>query len=296
VAELAHRHVKVILSGDGADEVLAGYPTYKADRLADAIDRAGLRRPVALALSALEPLVPAGRRKLGLGEKLRRFRRGLAWPGGHPHVRWRTIFDETARAALVHPLAHDALEDTWTRALGTLAGTESWPSLTRFQWLDMRVWLEGCVLRKVDALAMAHAIEVRVPFLDHRVVDAAFAAPPSLRLRGWTDKYALRRLMTGRLPPAVRQRPKAPFQMPLDLWFRGPLLGFAREQLGQGLRGAGALSTDRALALLEAHAAGRVSAGVELWTLLMLAGWLQEVYARLPALRTPAAPAVVGRP
>jgi asparagine synthase (glutamine-hydrolysing) len=289
VAELARRHVKVVLSGDGADEVLAGYATYKADRLADAITRAGLRRPVALALGAVEPLVPIGRRKLGFGEKLRRFRQGLAWGRGHPHVRWRTIFAEEERAALVEPDARAAaLEDTWTRALGWLAGTEDWPMLTRLQWLDMRVWLDGCVLRKVDALAMAHAIEVRVPFLDHRVVDAVFAAPPSLRLRGRTDKYALRQLMANRLPEAIRRRPKAPFQMPMDIWFRGPLRGFAREQLREGLRGAGFLSTDRALALLDAHAAGRQTAGIQLWTLVTLAGWLQHVYARLPALRTPA--------
>jgi asparagine synthase (glutamine-hydrolysing) len=288
VAELACRHVKVVLSGDGGDEVLAGYPTYKADRLADTITRTGLRRPVALALAALEPLLSTGTRKLGLGEKVHRFRQGLDWRGGHPHVRWRTVFAEQERAALVAPEAHAALEDTWTRALGWLEGTESWPMLTRLQWLDMRVWLDGCVLRKVDALAMAHAIEVRVPFLDHRVVEAVFAAPPSLRLRGWTDKYALRRIMAGRLPEDIRRRPKASFQMPLDAWFRGPLVDFSREQLGRGLRGVSFLSADHALALLDAHAAGRQTTGIQLWTLLTLSAWLEHVYARLPALRASA--------
>jgi asparagine synthase (glutamine-hydrolysing) len=298
LAGLARRHVRVVLSGDGADEVLAGYVTYKADRVADVLTRTGLRRPAALVLGALEPLVPAGTRKLGAGEMLRRFRRGLGWPGGHPHVRWRTIFDEEERAGLVDPDARPALEDTWGRALGWLAGTETWPMLSRLQWLDMRVWMDGCVLRKVDALAMAHAIEVRVPFLDHRVVDAVFAAPPSLRLRGWTDKYALRRLMVGRLPEAIRARPKAPFQMPLDIWLRGPLYAFAREQLSRGLQQTGLVSADRAVALLDAHAAGRQTAGLQLWTLLTLGAWLEHVFAQLPGLRAPSPdlPAAVGLP
>src|SRR6266545_2181203 len=286
VADLARASVKVVLSGDGGDEVLAGYPTYKADRIADLLIAAKLRRPAAWALGALEPLVPPGRRKLGAGEKIRRFRRGLAAATGHPHVRWRTVFSEAERRALVVPDAGGFLEDTWGRALGWLGGTERWPALTRYQWLDMRVWLDGCVLRKVDALAMAHAIEVRVPFLDHRVVEAALATPTSLRLRGWTDKYALRRIMSGRLPENIRRRPKAPFQMPLDSWFRGPLLGYAREQFAAGgLTTLPMLSLQTTAGVLEAHAAGRESAGVQLWALLMLGGWAEHFYGRLPALR-----------
>jgi len=286
VADLARASVKVVLSGDGGDEVLAGYPTYKADRIADLLIAAKLRRPAAWALGALEPLVPPGRRKLGAGEKIRRFRRGLAAATGHPHVRWRTVFSEAERRALVVPDAGGFLEDTWGRALGWVGGTERWPALTRYQWLDMRVWLDGCVLRKVDALAMAHAIEVRVPFLDHRVVEAALATPTSLRLRGWTDKYALRRIMSGRLPENIRRRPKAPFQMPLDSWFRGPLLGYAREQFAAGgLTTLPMLSLQTTAGVLEAHAAGRESAGVQLWALLMLGGWAEHFYGRLPVLR-----------
>ena len=285
VADLARSSVKVILSGDGGDEVLAGYPTYKADRIADLITRAGLRHPVAWTLAALEPFFPAGDRKLGAGEKVRRFRRGLAFP--HPHVHWRTMFSEAERAALVVPDAHPWLEDTWARALSWLEGTERWPALTRFQWLDMRVWLDGCVLRKVDALAMAHAIEVRVPFLDHRVVEAALSAPPSLRLRGWTEKYALRRILKGRLPESVLRRPKVPFQMPLDGWFRGPLASTARESFRSGgLRNLPMISGKVALALLDRHVAGRAAAGAQTWTLLVLSGWMEHLYARLPALRS----------
>lgn len=286
VAELARRSVKVVLSGDGGDEVLAGYPTYKADRLADFLSRTHLRCPVTLALALTEPLFPSAGRKLGLREKIRRFRLGLAWSGGHPHVRWRTVFSEPERARLLSPDAPEAREDTWTRALTWLDGTERWPTLTRLQWLDMRVWLEGCVLRKVDALAMAHAIEVRVPFLDHRVVEAVLSAPPTLRLRGWTEKYALRRLMVGRLPENIRRRPKAPFQMPLDDWFRGPLAEFARDHFrSAGLARLSLLSTDAAVTLLESHVAGHCVAGVQLWTLLVLSGWVEHFYARLPGLR-----------
>lgn len=281
LADLARSSVKVVLSGDGGDEVLAGYPTYKADRIAAVLTRTGLRRPAVWALAALEPFFPAGRSKLGAGEKIRRFRQGLAAPHPHSHVRWRTVFSESERAALVVPDARPALEDTWARALSWLDGTERWPGLTRLQWLDMRVWLDGCVLRKVDALAMAHAIEVRVPFLDHRVVEAALSAPPSVRLRAWTEKYALRRILARRLPESIWRRPKVPFQMPLDGWFRGPLAPTTREMFRSGLRRLPMVSEETALALLDRHTRGRVTAGAQLWTLLVLSAWMEHCYARL---------------
>jgi asparagine synthase (glutamine-hydrolysing) len=286
VADLAKEDVKVVLSGDGGDEVLAGYPTYKADRVADLVLGAGLRRPAVAALGALEPLLPGRSRKLGAAEKIRRLRLGLRSPHGHPHVRWRTVFDEKEREAIV---THDAaiyLEDTWARSLAWLEGTESWPRLTRFQWLDMRVWLDGCVLRKVDALAMAHAIEVRVPFLDHRVVEASLGAPASVRLRGWTEKYALRRIMRGRLPERVRRRPKAPFQMPLHDWFRGPLIAFASDHFSSGgLARLDLISMSAARGLLHRHIAGREPAGVKLWALLVLSAWMTDCFDRLRELR-----------
>jgi len=282
VADLARHSVKVVLSGDGGDEVLAGYPTYKADRIADGLLRAGLRSPAAWLLRALEPLVPAGTGKLGARERLRRFYRGLIAPGGHPHAHWRTVFSEAERAALILPEARSAMENTWRRASSWLEGTEGWPALTRYQWLDMRVWLDGCVLRKVDALAMAHAIEVRVPFLDHRVVEACLSAPPSLRLRGWTEKYALRQIMARRLPESIRRRPKAPFQMPLDRWFRGPLAGFAREQLSAGgLTRLPLVSPRAAMQVLDDHLSGRESAGVKLWALVVLGSWVDHSLPRL---------------
>ena len=286
VADLSKGSVKVVLSGDGGDEVLAGYPTYKADRVADFVVGAGLRRPAVAALGLLEPLMPGRSSKLGAAEKVHRLRLGLSSPNGHPHVRWRTVFADEARRALVTPEARPYLEDTWARALSWLDGTERWPMLTRLQWLDMRVWLDGCVLRKVDALAMAHAIEVRVPFLDHRVVEAALEAPPSMRLRGWTDKYVLRRMMEGRLPERIRRRPKAPFQMPLQDWFRGPLLPLAREHFtAGGLASLDLILPAAALDLLERHAAGRERAGVKLWALLVLSAWMTDCFARLRELR-----------
>jgi asparagine synthase (glutamine-hydrolysing) len=286
VADLARNDVKVVLSGDGGDEVLAGYPTYKADRVADLVVGAGLRRPAAWGLGLIEPLMPGRSRKLGAAEKIHRLRLGLAAPNGHPHVRWRTVFGELERQSLVTLGVRPYLEDTWGRALGWLEGTEGWPRLTRFQWLDMRVWLDGCVLRKVDALAMAHAIEVRVPFLDHRVVEAALGAPPSVRLRGWTEKYALRRMMEGRLPERIRRRPKAPFQMPLHDWFRGPLVSLAREHFASGgLAALDMVSSAEALDLLDRHVAGRERAGVKLWALLVLSAWMTHCFARLRDLR-----------
>jgi asparagine synthase (glutamine-hydrolysing) len=289
VADLSRSSVKVVLSGDGGDEVFAGYPTYKADRVADLIVGTGLRRPAAAVLGLLEPLMPGRGRKLGAAEKVHRMRLGLSAPDGHPHVRWRTVFAAEDRQALITPEAHAYLEDTWGRALGWLEGTERWPVLTRFQWLDMRVWLDGCVLRKVDALAMAHAIEVRVPFLDHHVVEAALGAPPSLRLRGWTEKYALRRMMKGRLPERIRRRPKAPFQMPLHEWFRGPLTSLAHEHFTSGgLSQLDMISVPAACDLLHRHIAGREPAGIKLWALLVLSAWMTHCFARLRELRTPA--------
>jgi asparagine synthase (glutamine-hydrolysing) len=290
VADLARQSVKVVLSGDGGDEVFAGYPTYKADRVADTLERFRLGAAAAGLLGLVEPLVPSGTGKLGPREKVGRFRRGLAAVGRHPHAHWRTVFGADARADLLVPEARPALEDTWARASTWLDGHPEWPALTRYQWLDMRVWLDGCVLRKVDALAMAHAIEVRVPLLDHRVVEACLSAPPTLRLRRWTEKYALRQIMARRLPESIRRRPKAPFQMPLDRWFRGPLAGFAREQLTDGgLTRLPLLSASAARRVLDDHLSGREAAGVKLWALIVLGSWVEHSLPRLrPAADRPA--------
>jgi hypothetical protein len=255
----------VVLSGDGGDEVLAGYPTYKADRVADLIMGAGLRRPVAWGLGLVEPFMPGRSRKLGAAEKIHRLRLGLSASGGHPHVRWRTVFAEASREDLLAPGARPYLEDSWGRALAWLDGTEGWPQLTRFQWLDMRVWLDGCVLRKVDALAMAHAIEVRVPFLDHRVVEAALGRRRRCACAA-DRKYALRHMMVAACPERISPPPQGALPDAAPRLVPRAARRMAREHFTSGgLAHLDMVSPASALRVLDRHGTGEEPAGVKLW-------------------------------
>ena len=281
VSELAAREVKVVLSGDGGDELCGGYVIYQADRLAAAL-RALPDAPTRAALQALARLVPASDAKMSLDLRLRRFAAGVGRDPATAHLAWREIFDEAGKSALyADPGAIEAHDLRPTHALFRKAFTDTEGAadpLNRLMALDLAVALPDDMLTKVDRASMAHGLEVRVPLLDRAVVDYMARVPSRYKVRpihrGLGLKWLLRRSMRGLLPDEVIDRPKAGFHVPVPAWLKGPLRPLVERELGrEAVARRGLFDPDAVAAVVEAHQSGRENLSRNVWGLLVFARW-----------------------
>jgi asparagine synthase (glutamine-hydrolysing) len=272
VSELAVGEVKVALSGEGGDELFGGYYTYVADLLARRVGGlAALARPLAEAL-------PSRTDRVGFDYKAKRFARAAALPPLERHHGWKEIFSAQARAELAGPgaSAWDPL-DLYRRRYAETEGAEP---LARMQDVDLGIYLVDDLLVKTDRLSMAHSLELRVPFLDPKVVEFAFALPLHLKVRGFAKKRLLRQALAPLLPREIVHGRKQGFSIPIAAWLRGPLEPFAREVLApsalvrQGLLDPGAVTP-----LLDRHKAGQEDLSRQIWGLMALTLWFDR-YAR----------------
>jgi asparagine synthase (glutamine-hydrolysing) len=153
-------------------------------------------------------------------------------------------------------------------------------------YLDMKMYLEGDILTKVDRASMACSLEVRVPLLNHSFVQFATAVPHDMKLRGMTTKYLLRRSLRGILPDSILQRPKKGFNMPVAKWLVGPLRDLAHDVLDERkLTEAGLFRPAYVARLLREHEDRQTDRRKELWTLLMFELWHQKLRQTVPAIR-----------
>ena len=216
VSRLARQHVKVVLSGDGGDELFAGYDRYGVDRgrrhlgLAGDLGLGGVLR----AASALLP-VGGGRNTLYT----------LSLPRLQRYIHSISLFPRQALEAVLEGDVGAARVD-----IAALADRDL-DSLSRLQDLDLKTYLPGDILTKVDRMSMANSLEARVPLLDHPLVEFACSLPPDLQLRAGTTKYLLKRALEGRVPAEVLTRAKQGFAVPLESWFSGSIPGFFRDEL-----------------------------------------------------------------
>jgi asparagine synthase (glutamine-hydrolysing) len=266
VSQLAAEHVKVVLSGEGGDELFGGYFTYVADLLAPR---------VGWAAAAARPLIerlPSSSRKVPLEYRAKRFARGARLPPLERHHAWKEIFSPEARAELLAAgdgRRHDPLDLHRARYEET-AGAEP---LARLQDVDLGIYLADDLLVKTDRASMAHSLEARVPFLDPAVTDLALALPTRHKVRGLSKKRLLRRAVAPLLPREILRAPKQGFSIPAAAWLRGPLEPFAREVLS---RGNDVLDRDAMLRVLDAHVARREDLSRQLWGLLTFTLWWER--------------------
>jgi asparagine synthase (glutamine-hydrolysing) len=268
--ELTRKHVTVALSGDGGDELFAGY-----ERFAAATAAARYRSlPAPVRRAARAALAPLPRTALrGRAGSAQRFARHAERPLLEAYRSWVGIFDDADAARLGAPVAAWARSDyerIWAQSAGA-------PLLDRILHLNLRTYLLDDLLVKADRMSMAHALEVRSPFLDHELVEFAAAIAPGVRMRGFDLKRVLKRAVAGLLPEEIVNRRKRGFGVPLDRWFREDLAPYVTGTLGAPdarvrahLRGAGVDD------LLAEHASGRVDHGHRLWTLLTLEVFLRR--------------------
>ncbi|HWP34542.1 MAG TPA: asparagine synthase (glutamine-hydrolyzing), partial [Thermodesulfobacteriota bacterium] len=282
LARQARREVTVALSGEGGDEVLAGYDRFRAA----AIERWYRWLPDRLRrdwLPRWATRLPPSPTKKGPVNVLKRFVAGAALPAeggamrwqyfGHP-VRDRTLFaPRLARRLAEAPFAPLA------RILGLAPGDDP---LARDLFVDLAFTLPDSVLMKVDKLSMAHGLEVRVPFLDHEVVEFLAAVPSRLKLRGGTTKLLLRLALGDRLPAHVRAGPKQGYSLPIKHWLRGPLAGYLQATLATSPLIRAAVNREALAQLLDEHLRGRADHHHRLFGLLWLALWHRRFVEAAP--------------
>lgn len=249
LSKMSRAQVTVALSGEGADELFGGYQTYLADRYAAIARRfpASLRR----AGLSLARLLPPSDEKIGLDYKVQRFLEGTLLPPAEAHFFWNGTF---RNGELAPRFEYEQDDD------GLLT--------------DQRHYLVEDILNKCDRMSMAHSLEVRPPFLDHRVVEFANALPAHLKIRGRTLKYLLRETMRDKLPPSVLERGKQGFDIPVHQWFRGLLKELLLTTFAEAPRAV--VDMGRVQAMTEAHLARRANYGYHLWGLLMLFLWIKR--------------------
>jgi asparagine synthase (glutamine-hydrolysing) len=230
ICEEARRHVKVCLSGDGSDELLMGYDRFRASKAA-----AGLARiPVPFRNRLYRAIINRIRddeHKKGARNVRKRFLQGAILPAEGEHIRWQYFMDPGQTSQL--------FEGEWLRTVDTdpFAPVKRWSQSApddrgaREQFVEINTVLPDSVLMKVDKMSMACGLEVRPPFLDHRVVEFCYSLPSNLKLRGFTTKWLLKDVMRSRLPPGIATRSKQGFSIPMKNWIRGELLELTRDEV-----------------------------------------------------------------
>ena len=278
VSQLAQRHVKVVLTGEGSDELLAGYYRYRttllnlgAGQVYNRFSTEATRRFVRSLATGLAPASIA-----------RKLPRTFLWRSPDVDSLYFdnfAVFSREMQRNLFSDRLRDRLEDAnpYAGARRYFDASESASLLDRLLYTDMKTYLHE-LLMKQDQMSMAASIESRVPFLDHKLVEFSTALPDRLKLRGWTTKYVLREAMKGLLPDSILKRRKMGFPVPIGRWFREQFRPMLDEfVLGDRAMARGLFQPDFLARLVQEHAAGRADHTERLWTLVNFEMWQRHL-------------------
>ena len=278
VSKLAAEHVKVVLTGDGGDEIFGGYDKYVVEQREQRFDR--IPAPVRRLLAVIGDALPEGTTG-------RNFLRHLRYEGSRRYLDSVTMFGLPEQERLLRPDAFEQIQthDPLVGPLSLLRSTRgAWQSA--LQYFDLRGYLPLDILTKVDRMTMAHSIEARPPLLDHKLVEFAATVPADFALRGRTTKYLFKQAMRGLLPDAIIDRRKQGFAVPLAHWFRGDWNGFVRDVLlSDTCRQRGIFEPRYIEQILRLHEGGR-DLDSAIWTLVSFEQWCRTFVDRAPRPQT----------
>ncbi len=280
VSHLASQNVKVVLTGEGSDELLAGYARYKKTVFNlefgaryQSLTTAGIRKTIQSGIAGMSP-----------GSKLRQklSRTFLALTPDIETIYFDNfaVFPRAMHAALLTAETRDHVgqSDPYTEVKALLEQTDAQSLLDRLLYADIKTYLHE-LLMKQDQMSMAASIESRVPFLDHKLVEFTASLPERLKLRGWTTKYILRQSMKGVLPEAILTRPKMGFPVPIGTWFRGPYSYFLDEYvLSSRTLERGIFEPDFVRDLVRRHQSGGENHDERLWALVNFEMWQRRFF------------------
>jgi asparagine synthase (glutamine-hydrolysing) len=287
----ARRFVKVCLSGDGGDELLMGYDRFRASKANSWLERLPLPQRQRLYRAAVARL-PDNELKKGASNVAKRFLQGAMLSPDGEHIRWQYFTDPVQTAAI---FKSEFLQDLDT---DPFTPVKRWSSQAprerglREQYVELNTVLPDSVLMKVDKMSMACGLEVRPPFLDHRVVEFCYSLPTRAKLRGLTTKWLLKQAMRERLPPGIAMRAKQGFSIPMKNWIRGELLQLTRDEVFSSPLIGEHFRREALERLWQEHQARRHNHSHLFWTLLNLALWERQLLrAGTPGEASGAAPA-----
>jgi len=281
LCQQTRQHVTVALSGLGGDEVAAGYERHRGAVLAERLGwvpgwvRRGLLRPLAEAL-------PDPRSGHPFAQRAKRFMRAMDLPFDQRYFELLSQMSREARASLLTPeiLEQIDLDDPYSHFQTCIDEVRDAAPLHRALFADLKLYLPGDLLTLTDRMSMAHSLEVRVPFLDHRLLEFAACIPPRHKLAGMQLKHVLRRAVADLLPPDFFRRRKMGFSAPLGLWFREDLRDFVEDTLSrEAIARTGTFRYAAIRGILDDHYARRANYDNQIWALITFTLWHQDYIA-----------------
>jgi asparagine synthase (glutamine-hydrolysing) len=275
ICQAARQHVTVALSGLGGDELFAGYERYRGALLAEEYRRL----PRHLRRQCVEPLIeafPASRNGGVWTDRVRRFLRGADFDLADRYQRYISAFNDSDKTEL---FSGDVVRELEQRGLARTALAmrhtgNGWHPLDQMLFTDIHTYLPDDELRKADRMSMWNSLEVRVPFLDHQLVEFVATIPAKYKLRRWQKKHILLRALRGVLPASILSRRKRGFSVPLSAWLRGPLRELVHTCLAESaLRRLGLFDARTVTRILMEHERGLANHELKIWTLLTFVLW-----------------------
>jgi asparagine synthase (glutamine-hydrolysing) len=279
VSQIAREHVKVVLSGDGGDELFGGYETY----LAQSYDRYYRYLPNIVRrdlLPKIMDMVPPQPAKKGFINKTKRFIEGAALSSSLQHSRWMIFMNDEDKRALYKPGLLNTLDGkTVDRVLqGYFQRMKQANALTQQQYVDVKTYLVDDILTKVDRMSMAVSLEARVPLLDYRIAEFAVNLPAHLKLHRGKTKWILRQAVANRLPDVILKKPKEGFSIPIKHWLRGPLKPLMMDLLSdESIRNRGYFEPRCAQTWISEHLEGAANHSHRLWALMVFELWYRNI-------------------
>jgi asparagine synthase (glutamine-hydrolysing) len=273
--------VKVALGGDGGDELFAGYPTYQAYLLSRYYER--FPRMMRYVIDAIVKRLPVSFDNMSFDFRAKKFIDGIVYPPVERNYIWLGTFAPDMKEELVTKEVREAWGDfdAFHVLHDYLNGKTFSSELGKLLYLDTKLYLQEGVLAKVDRASMAHGLEVRVPFLDHRFVELITGLPERLKLKGLTTKYLWKKTIKDRIPTGMRRRGKKGFGMPVAKWLCGDLKGLMLEMLSEDrLKRQGIFNPAVVQSLVTDHLARRADNRKKVWNLLIFQLWWDSFGAR----------------
>ena len=272
ICEEARRYVKVCLSGDGGDELLMGYDRFRASKAAGILSRVPLplRQPLYRALIARlgDDDVKKGTRNI-----LKRFLQGAVLPPDGEHIRWQHFMSPSVAARVFRPEVLKGVNRDPFAPVKRWSDDAPNERALREQYIELNTVLPDSVLMKVDKMSMAHSLEVRPPFLDHRLVEFCYSLPAAAKLKGFTTKWLLKSAMRQRLPAGIATRSKQGFSIPMKNWIRGELLELTRDEVFSSTLIAENFCKNALETMWQEHQQRRDNHSHLFWTLLNISLW-----------------------